>query len=298
MSTIQQRIRIVLGAARRRARFAVLSLASPWLEPRRRQLNHQWRTAVLAAAEPVETAPARSLLVLAPHPDDESIGCAAVIAQRVAAGHRVDIVVTSDGGDSHRSAQVSATELAALRREESIVAAGILGVPAEQVHFLGADADELRARPDSIVGRLCRVLESVAPQEVLVISADEWPDEHRLVHDLGLAALTRTGFTGPVSEYPVWQWTDGPMRTAPFAPLPTQLRELRRARREPVAPGWWSVPVDRELKQQAFAAYRTQTTNYTGEPSWVPFPDGWLEPFLDREVFRPVTVPIGRDAAR
>lgn len=291
----------MLGAARRRARFAVLSLARPWLEPRRRRLNAEWRTAVLAAATPA-AAPARSLLVLAPHPDDETIGCAATIAQRVAAGQRVDIVVVSDGGDSHRSERISPSELAELRREESVAAAGVLGVPAARVHFLGADADELRTGTDAIIDRLCPVLTDVDPQEVLLISAEEWPEEHRLVHHLGLAALRRVGFSGPVSAYPVWQWTDGPMRTAPFAPLPTQLRELRRARREPVAPGWWSVPVsDPDLKRQAFAAYRTQTTSYTGESSWVPFPDNWLAPFLDREVFRPVdpgSHAVRGDAAR
>ena len=46
----------------------------------------------------------RSALVLAPHPDDETIGCGATILRKVAAGTPVTVFVATDGRHSHRSA--------------------------------------------------------------------------------------------------------------------------------------------------------------------------------------------------
>ncbi|GAB1387869.1 MAG: hypothetical protein AMXMBFR78_33060 [Rubrivivax sp.] len=42
--------------------------------------------------------PARHLLVLAPHPDDEVLGCGGSIAASLAEGSHVDVIVASDGG--------------------------------------------------------------------------------------------------------------------------------------------------------------------------------------------------------
>ena len=48
-----------------------------------------------------------------------------------------------------------------------------------------------------------------------------------------------------------------------------------------------------DLKRQAFAQYRTQVTNYTGEPQWQPFPDGWFDKYVEGwEVFFPREGPV------
>ncbi|RYZ13318.1 MAG: glycosyltransferase [Comamonadaceae bacterium] len=68
------------------------------------------------AARPVPEA--RSVLVLAPHPDDEVFGCGGALALHVAAGARVHVVVVTGGqlaGDAQQ------------RRAESMAAARVLG---------------------------------------------------------------------------------------------------------------------------------------------------------------------------
>src|SRR5262245_24685447 len=42
------------------------------------------------------------VLVLAPHPDDESLGCGGLIAACQAQGHPVHVLVLTDGAGSHR----------------------------------------------------------------------------------------------------------------------------------------------------------------------------------------------------
>ena len=46
----------------------------------------------------LDVSSVRSLLVFAPHPDDEVFGCGGLIALALDAGARVNVVVVSDGG--------------------------------------------------------------------------------------------------------------------------------------------------------------------------------------------------------
>lgn len=60
----------------------------------------------------------RSMLVLAPHPDDEVFGCGGTLALALAAGIRVTVIVVSDGGMGGD---------ADIRKQESIAAATAIG---------------------------------------------------------------------------------------------------------------------------------------------------------------------------
>ena len=79
----------------------------------------------------------RGLVVVAPHADDESLGCGGLIAAACAQGATVRIVLLSDGTGSHpRSRRFPAERLRALREAELVRAASILGLPERAIDFL------------------------------------------------------------------------------------------------------------------------------------------------------------------
>jgi LmbE family N-acetylglucosaminyl deacetylase len=87
-----------------------------------------------------------SLLVVAPHPDDETLCCAGLIQRVARAGGQVSVVwITSGDGSEldmllieHRLfAPARARELALRRMREARAAASLLGVPAPRQLFLG-----------------------------------------------------------------------------------------------------------------------------------------------------------------
>jgi LmbE family N-acetylglucosaminyl deacetylase len=89
---------------------------------------------------------ATSLLVVAPHPDDETLCCAGIMQRVLYAGGRVSVVWITSGDASeldmllieHRVfAPANARDLAARRMREARAATGILGVPAQRQLFLG-----------------------------------------------------------------------------------------------------------------------------------------------------------------
>jgi len=90
---------------------------------------------------------ATSLLVVAPHPDDETLCCAGIMQRVLRAGGRVSVVWITSGDASeldmlfieHRpfAAPARARDLATRRMREARAATGILGVPAVWQLFLG-----------------------------------------------------------------------------------------------------------------------------------------------------------------
>ena len=110
------------------------------------------RTAIHASAPPEQpNLPPfdtnTSLLVVSPHPDDESLCCAGVIQRVLKSGGRASVVWITSGDGSELDLIVvekslftnpdKLRDLALRRMEEARAAAKVLGIPAEQQFFLG-----------------------------------------------------------------------------------------------------------------------------------------------------------------
>lgn len=86
------------------------------------------RAADAAPAVDIDRLAAGGVLVLAPHPDDETVGCGAAIAAAAEAGHPVHVVAVTDGGGSHPgSAAWPRARLAECRETELAAALDVLG---------------------------------------------------------------------------------------------------------------------------------------------------------------------------
>ena len=80
----------------------------------------------------------RPFVVIAPHPDDESLACGGLIAEACRQGFRVRIIVVSDGAGSHPNSKAYPPDrLRSLREEEARRAGAELGVAPEEMLFLG-----------------------------------------------------------------------------------------------------------------------------------------------------------------
>ena len=76
-------------------------------------------------------------LILAPHPDDESLGCGGLIAESCARGQPPLLVVLTDGAGSHpHSRAYPPQRLRDMREAETIGAATCLGLDAARIVFL------------------------------------------------------------------------------------------------------------------------------------------------------------------
>ena len=93
----------------------------------------------------------RRALILAPHPDDESIGCGGLIAAACAAGTPPVVLILTDGAASHPgSLTYPSARLRAVREAEALAATDILGLPAGNLRFLREPDTGLAASGDVI----------------------------------------------------------------------------------------------------------------------------------------------------
>jgi LmbE family N-acetylglucosaminyl deacetylase len=185
-------------------------------------------------------------VVLAPHPDDEVIGCGGLLHAAARAGSRPIIVHVTDGSGSHpRSRAYPREVLIALRQHEACSAAEILGVPPGHVHFM-----ELRdtAAPhdgpefDRAARSLLPIIAACPKPLIFAPWAFDPHCDHQAVSKMARRTARLLGVRR--LSYLVWGWT-----------LPHD-QELG-----PVAVAGWRFPVDCDQKACALEAYQSQISN-------------------------------------
>jgi LmbE family N-acetylglucosaminyl deacetylase len=152
------------------------------------------------------------ILVIAPHPDDESIGCGGLIARARCRAAAVFVVFVTDGSGSHpHSAAYPAARLAVLREREAIDALSILRVPLERITFWRLPD---RAVPEAgspgfaeAVARARRQLREIVPRTLVLPDRNDAHGDHRAAWAIWSQALAEEGTVAQLIEYPVWPGT-------------------------------------------------------------------------------------------
>jgi LmbE family N-acetylglucosaminyl deacetylase len=250
------------------------------------------KAAVVARGRDVTEASAgRSCLVVAPHPDDETLGCGVTIMRKLDAGTPVRVVIATDGRRSSDSKVMSPEELVRVRRREALEATGRLGLGPDDVVFLDFEDQGLADRLPELTERLAALVAEFRPEELLVSSVlDHHPDHHAV----GLAArrlLDAGAVSGRVAEYPMGFWRTLPWRDRPrgaartsWSFLSGSLAAVARLHPELVRTDGYL-----DHKRHVLDAYASQLTNLTGEAEWWTLDDPFLEHFLGPvEVHLPV----------
>lgn len=204
---------------------------------------------------------ARSLgptLVLAPHPDDESLGCGGTLALLRGAGYPVHVVFVSDGTLSHpNSPSYPAERLRDLREKEAREALRELQISDEEVTFMRLPDRHVPMPGDGGFNEAVDALRSVIQQfnssTVLVpYERDPHPD-HRATYALLQAALTTMEQNEPprVLEYLIWLWELGRPDDLP----------------KPGERLVWRVDIDAvvDQKRRAINAHQSQVTRMIGD---------------------------------
>ncbi len=151
----------------------------------------------------------KSCLVVAPHPDDETLGCAVAILRKRAAGTPVTVVIVSDGSRGE-PATLPPAELIEMRKAETRRACALLGVGESDVLFLGFPDAELTDQVDAVATRLGELIGTLAPEQILAPTSCEGHPDHDATNEAVRRAVAATGFRGQVLEYTVWFWTHWP----------------------------------------------------------------------------------------
>jgi LmbE family N-acetylglucosaminyl deacetylase len=149
------------------------------------------------------------VLIVAPHPDDESIGCGGLIALLGQRGVEVRVVVVTDGTGSHpHSISHPPERLAALRRNEALEALSVLGVEARSVAFWQLCDRFVPTEGDpsfeTAVARAQVQLRTLCPRTLVIPGDADIHGDHRAVSHIWKRAVATTRHPPRILEYLVW----------------------------------------------------------------------------------------------
>jgi LmbE family N-acetylglucosaminyl deacetylase len=235
------------------------------------------------------------LVVVAPHPDDEVLGCGGLVQSKRAAGAPVSIVIVSDGASSHRKF-IPAEELRKRRRLEAFEAAARLGVDESNVVLLGFPDGQLTEHLKDITAALADLFRKLQPAEIALPHRWEPPADHLAVYEAGRKAAAASLLQTTILEYGVWIWRTWPVVPLPHSPSRMQAMELARAtapclRLASAFNLYFPVEQSIGLKRDALDAHVTQVSRQVGHLEWPILSDvddgAWLNAVLGpREYYR------------
>jgi LmbE family N-acetylglucosaminyl deacetylase len=143
------------------------------------------------------------VLVLAPHPDDESLGCAGTIALLADRGAIVTILTVTDG-EATKGAALTRDEIACRRRSESARAAAIIGATPR---YLGLPDGGLPERVSELEGLVRTAISEIAPNVAFVPWLLDGHPDHRALADALAAAMNDADDEAELQVWGYETWT-------------------------------------------------------------------------------------------
>ncbi|MGR3512118.1 MAG: PIG-L deacetylase family protein [Paracoccaceae bacterium] len=212
-----------------------------------------------------------SILVLAPHPDDEALGCGGLLRDVWSRGGRAHVACITDGAASHpMSRSHPPAVLAELRRAELSRAVAILGGKQSDLTWLGfpdAGTHLIESHDGALSRAVAAVVGKVGANILLAPSPlDPHCDHETTAHAARFVAANHPGIR--LFYYPVWSaWharrTDAPV---PYGSVTLTRPHPHRA-----------------IKRAAIEAHRSQRGMVVqDDPDGFTMPPGFTAWFADR----------------
>lgn len=144
----------------------------------------------------------RRVVVVAAHPDDETLGVSGLMQHLHDRGAFIELVVATDGEAAFPSLSTSdRRELGHRRRQELLEALRAQGVSNAAVHWLGLPDSGLADHRATVADHLSTLL---ADADLCLVP---WPDDPHPDHRAaGRAALDVAPVTTHCWSYPIWMW--------------------------------------------------------------------------------------------
>lgn len=164
----------------------------------------------------------KRVLVLAPHPDDETFGCGGALSLHAGAGDPVKVVFVTDGAKGDSSGEADREKYVELRRAEAIRACACLGVT--DLEFWPYE-DRSLAGSRGALRRIIELVEDFRPQLVYAPSPMEFHPDHRALCFLLCDAIRSIHLDFDVAFYEVGQ----PLRVNLLVDITSVLESKLRA---------------------------------------------------------------------
>ena len=132
----------------------------------------------------VEQWRGKTIMVFTPHPDDDVFGCGGVMAMLARNGNKIIVVIYTNDNKGSFDLEMTSERLARIRKAEQESAMEVIGVPKENIIWLGYDDGELEyAEPKALCGQAAKLIRKYRPDAAFSIDPGEWSERwHKSDH--------------------------------------------------------------------------------------------------------------------
>lgn len=137
------------------------------------------------------------VLIIAPHPDDEVIGCGGTIVKHVSSGDRVYLLVmTQVYAPEWKNEEIE------MRKQEAIRAAAVLGIT--EVYFAGFPTCKINTVPTiALVNVISKYIRKIMPEMIYLPPRNDPNVDHTRICQAGIAAAKNAPFIRKIISYEV-----------------------------------------------------------------------------------------------
>jgi len=213
----------------------------------------------------------KTIVVFAPHPDDETLGCGGTIMMKLREKVEVYVVVMTDGRHSHNHTlgiiDPSPVEIRNTRRNEFQKVMRILGVKLTNTWMLDFEDGKLKDYSETAIDRVANILFKVEPSEVYVTCRDDKKRDHESTFTIVEESIERACISPIIYEYPIWSRTED---------------MNHRDRRNVLIQ---DITQQIETKKAALKVYRSQTSIFSSTQREPILQEPFIHLFLESEIF-------------
>jgi LmbE family N-acetylglucosaminyl deacetylase len=136
------------------------------------------------AAERLENYTNKTVLVFTPHPDDDTFAVGGTLALLAKNKNRVVIVIYTNDNKGSYDPDMTSERLARIRKAEEEASCAVLGIPKENIIWLGHDDGELEyVPPKMLCGQVTKIIRQYRPHAILSVDPGEWYERwHKTDH--------------------------------------------------------------------------------------------------------------------
>ena len=209
----------------------------------------------------LETIPVQSLgvsMIIAPHPDDETLGCGGTVALLRKLHIPVHFIFVSDGTMSHpNSKKFPERKLRKLRETEAENAVLVLGGDKKCMEFLRIKDTKVPHRADAdfeeTVERIARSIKAIQPETIFIPWQKDPHCDHQATWEIMSEVWKRLETKPRILEYPIWLWELG---------NPEDVELLDQMKKFAV-----NIEQTLQIKNQALTAHVSQVTRMIDDDS-------------------------------
>jgi LmbE family N-acetylglucosaminyl deacetylase len=149
----------------------------------------------IAPENRIENWKGKTVLIFTPHPDDDTFQCGGIMSILAKNGNKVIVVIYTNDNKGSLDMDMTSERLAQIRRTEEEGACKVLGVPKENIHWLGYEDGDLEyAEPHRLRGEAARFIKIYRPDAIFSIDPGEEHERwHKTDHRMA-AIITQDAF--------------------------------------------------------------------------------------------------------